>query len=134
MQFASRPMSGGLDRGANRLARRVFAVLKRAADGDSTGYRFNDGQGNDIPTKESVRPTRSRYPSKTKLRAAAAEERKQGRRAVARGERQSEDSAGRVSGSPAPTSPNTDPHRQTHAIRPHSGVTAGDLDLGADEG
>jgi len=48
---------------ANKLARRLYAVLKREAEGDSSGYRFYDEQGAQLDPKQSARRTRSRYPS-----------------------------------------------------------------------
>lgn len=45
---------------ANKLARRLYAVLKREANGDTAGYRFYD-QDEEIDAKESSRRTRARH-------------------------------------------------------------------------
>jgi len=75
---------------ANRLAHRIYAVLKRAADGDTKGYTFHDEDGAELSKSESSRLVRERYPSK---RARAAQAKKQvGRASNAQGKGQSKDS------------------------------------------
>ena len=76
---------------ANRLAHRVYAVLKRAAEGDTKGYAFREEDGSaELSKSESSRLVRERYPSK---RARAAQDKKQvGRASIAQGTGQSEDS------------------------------------------
>ena len=68
---------------ANKLARRLYAVLKREAAGDHAGYHFYDDQGAELAAKQSTRLTRQRYPSLNQLRE------KEGRGSEANHERQS---------------------------------------------
>ena len=89
---------------ANKLARRVYAVLKRAAHGDPTPYRFVDDHGGGISAKASRQLVSARHLSKSKQRAAQAK----GRGAKARKKRQPDDSATRsVNGSPTTTKRNS---------------------------
>lgn len=79
---------------ANKLARRLYAVLRREAAGDRTGYRFYDGEGAELDAKESTRRTRSRYPS-----VKAVQQR------VGRGPKANDEGQSRNSPAPDPGSP-----------------------------
>lgn len=84
---------------ANRLARRLYAVLKREADGDSAGYHFYDDQGAELDAKTSTRVTRERYPS---IKAATKED--------GRGSKANDEGQSRNSPAPDAESPATDDH------------------------
>lgn len=54
---------------ANKLARRVYAVLTRAAQGDRAGYQHRDERGAEIDAADSRRIVRDRFPSKARRAA-----------------------------------------------------------------
>jgi transposase len=92
---------------ANRLAHRLYAVLKRAAQGDTSGYVYRDDDGQRLSKSESVQRTRERYPSK---RIRAERSKKQaGRASTARGAGQSNDSPRRSSDDSTQPQNNPDP-------------------------
>ncbi|RMH20085.1 MAG: IS110 family transposase, partial [Gemmatimonadetes bacterium] len=105
---------------ANKLARRLYAVLKREADGDTAGYRFRDDQGAELDAKESSRRTRSRYPSVKAL------EKRSGRGPKANDEGQSRNSPAPGSGSPA-NGHDSQPDVSAKAARSGAPVCLGDV-------
>jgi len=93
---------------AAKLARRIYAVLKRAAAGDTTGYRFTDQIGAIVDRRESRRLTGAAYPSKA-ARRRAEQERRRDRGATPPSTGQSSDSPRGLSNAPVPP-PRNPPH------------------------
>lgn len=105
---------------ANKLARRLYAVLKREAQGDAVGYRFRDETGAALDATESTRRTRARYPSVKAL------QKRDDRGPKAKDEGQSRNSPAPDAGSPAKRhdSPPDVPAKTDHSDAP---VRLGDI-------
>jgi len=93
---------------AAKMLRRLYAVCKRAAAGDTTGYVVRDVDGQPLSRRQAAEVVRERHPSKAAQARAhrEAKEKKRAERRVAQNTRQSADSS-RRSGvlDPAPEYP-----------------------------
>lgn len=82
---------------AAKMLRRLYAVCKRAAAGDVSGYEVRDTNGQPLTSREARERVRARFPSKAARAKAQREARakKRAERRAAQGTRQSVDSSRR---------------------------------------